>query len=51
MRGLTPAQITRKIVADVAAYSTKNPGYGFGGDPLHPISSKYYGYLINTAAY
>jgi len=38
----------RKIVA--AAYSTakQNTGYGFQGDPLRPISAKYYGYLIRA---
>jgi subtilisin family serine protease len=49
--GLTPRQIIAKIVGDAAAYSGKNPGYGFSGDPLHPISGKYYGYLINAGIY
>ena len=47
----TPAQIIQKIVADAAAYNTANPNYGFQGDPLHPISGKYYGYLIRAALY
>ena len=47
----TPAQIIQKIVADTAAYNTTNPNYGFQGDPLHPISGKYYGYLIRAALY
>lgn len=49
--GLTPAQIIQKIVADVAAYTTKKPNYGFQGDPLRPISGKYYGYLIRAGLY
>ena len=49
--GLTPAQIVRKIVSDAAAYNRANPGYGFQGDPLRPISGKYYGYLIRAALY
>jgi subtilisin family serine protease len=51
--GLTPRQIIQKIVADAAAYNTakKNLGYGFQGDPLRPISGKYYGYLIRAAQY
>jgi subtilisin len=49
--GLTPAQIIQKIIADVAAYNTKKPSYGFQGDPLRPISGKYYGYLIRTGLY
>lgn len=49
--GLTPAQIVAKIVADAAAYNVANPGYGFTGDPQHPIAGKYYGNLIRAAAY
>lgn len=51
--GLTPAQIVRKIVGDAAAYNTesKNTGYGFQGDPLWPISGKYYGYLTRAGLY
>jgi subtilisin family serine protease len=46
-----PAQIIQKIVGEAAAYSSRNPGYGFAGDPLHPIAGKYYGYLIRAALY
>ena len=51
--GLTPRQIIQKIVADASAYNStkKNSGYGFEGDPLRPISGKYYGYLIRAALY
>jgi subtilisin len=51
--GLTPSQIIQKIVADAAAYNTskKGTGYGFQGDPLHPISGKYYGFLIRAGLY
>jgi subtilisin family serine protease len=51
--GLSPAQIVRKMVADASAYNTdnKNSGYGFQGDPLRPISGKYYGYLIRAGQY
>ena len=49
--GLTAQQIVHKIVADAAAYSTASPGFGFQGDPLRPISGKYYGYLIRAAQY
>jgi subtilisin len=49
--GLTPAQIKTKIVADARTYNNANPGYGFQGDPLRPITGKYYGYLIRAGLY
>jgi subtilisin family serine protease len=51
--GLTPPQIVQEVVADAASYNTasKNFGYGFQGDPLRPISGKYYGYLIRAGLY
>jgi subtilisin family serine protease len=51
--GLTPAQVIQKIVSDAAAYNSnrRNSGYGFGGDPLRPITGKYYGYLIRAGLY
>ena len=51
--GLTPRQIIQKIVSDAAAYnnSKKNIGYGFEGDPLRPISGKYFGYLVRAGLY
>jgi hypothetical protein len=35
----------------VAAYNLANCGYGFQGDPLRPISGKYYGFLIRAGRY
>lgn len=49
--GLTPQQITAKIVADASAYNQAVPDYGFQGDPLRPISGSYFGYLIRAALY
>jgi subtilisin len=49
--GLGPPQIVRKIIGDAATYNTAHPDYGFAGDPLHPISGKYYGYLIRAGLY
>ena len=51
--GLSPAQIVAKIVSDAATYNNddKNSGYGFQGDPLRPVSGKYYGYLIRAGQY
>ena len=50
-KGLTPRQVIERIVADAAAYNQANPGYGFLGDPLRPITGKYYGYLIRAGLY
>jgi subtilisin family serine protease len=51
--GLTPRQIIAKIVGDSASYNNarRNTGYGFQGDPLRPITGKYYGYLIRAGLY
>jgi subtilisin len=49
--GLTPAQIIEKMRSDAEVYNNANPGYGFVGDPLRPVSGKYYGYLIRAALY
>ena len=51
--GLTPREIIAKIVADAAAYNSmrRNSGYGFVGDPLRPITGKYYGHLISAELY
>jgi subtilisin len=49
--GRTPAQIIQKIRSDAAAYNNANPDYGFVGDPLRPVSGRYYGYLIRAGMY
>lgn len=49
--GLTPAQIIQKLVADAAAHAAADQANGFAGDPLHPVSGKYYGYLVWAGAY
>jgi subtilisin len=49
--GLSPAQIVHKIVTDTTAYNIAHPGYGFSGDPAHPIAGRYYGYLLRAALY
>jgi subtilisin family serine protease len=46
---LTPAQIIAKVRSDAAASATS--ANGFVGDPLHPITGKYFGYLVNAAGY
>jgi subtilisin len=47
--GLTPAAAIAKVRADAAAAATT--ATGFAGDPLRPVSGKYFGYLAGAAAY
>jgi subtilisin family serine protease len=47
--GLTPAQVVVKLRGDAAGNATI--GNSFLGDPLHPLSGKYFGYLVSAAAY
>jgi subtilisin family serine protease len=49
--GMMPSQIVAKIVADARAYSLDHPGYGFTGDPQHPIAGRYYGPLVYAGSY
>jgi subtilisin len=50
-RGLSAPQIIAKIVADAATYTLKHPGFAYMGDPLHPVTGRYYGYLIRAGVY
>ena len=43
--GLTPAQIVAKLRSDAAALNNANTWFGFTGDPLRPVSGRYYGHL------
>ena len=47
--GLTPAQVASKVRSDAATAATA--ANGFVGDPLHPVTGKYYGYLVNALSY
>ena len=47
--GLTPAQIVQQIRSDAAAHATASNG--FTGDPLHPVTGKYFGYLAWAGGY
>jgi subtilisin family serine protease len=47
--GLAPSQAIAKVRADAAAAATLTTG--FAGDPLRPVSGKYFGYLASAAAY
>jgi hypothetical protein len=46
--GLRPAGIIAKLRADAAS---RPADQGFAGDPNHPISGKYYGYLATATGY
>jgi len=47
----TPSQIIAKMRSDAQSYNQANPGYGFNGDPGHPVGGRYYGYLTRAGAY
>ena len=51
----TPANTIQKLRSDAAAYNVANPGFGFKGDPLRPLTGKqagrYYGFLIRAGLY
>jgi subtilisin len=47
----TPAETIQKLVADADAYNRANPGFGYTGDPLRPVSGRYYGFLIRAGLY
>ena len=44
-----PANIIQKLRKDAQLHATT--ANGFSGDPLHPLSSKYYGYLAWAGSY
>jgi subtilisin family serine protease len=50
--GLSPAQIIPKMRTDAEGHTTAESGYGFTGDPLRPVGSRYYGFLtyVGTAS-
>lgn len=43
--GMTPAQVILKMRADADAHNAANAAYGFTGDPLRPVTGRYFGYL------
>jgi subtilisin len=47
--GLTPAQVIAKIRSGAATYATSSNG--FTGDPFHPVTGKYFGYLDYAGGY
>jgi subtilisin family serine protease len=49
--GLKPLAVMAKIMLDARAYNLAHPGYGYAGDPRHPIDGRYYGDLIYAGIY
>ena len=47
----SPQEVKQKFLELTAQYNNANPGYGFFGDPLRPISNRNYGYLINRSIF
>jgi subtilisin family serine protease len=47
--GLTTGQIIAKIRTDAASAATTTGG--FAGDPLHALTGRYYGYLVDASGY
>jgi subtilisin family serine protease len=47
----TPPETIQKLVSDAAAHTQANPGWGFTGDPLRPVTGRHYGYLVRPGLY
>ena len=47
--GLSPAAAIAQIRADAAAASSA--ANGFAGDPWHPVTGRYFGYLVSAGGY
>ena len=44
-------QVMEQYLDLTRAYTKRHHDYGFEGDPVHPISSRYYGYLTQTTSF
>jgi subtilisin len=50
--GANPAGVIQKLRRDAQAYNERtDTGYGFLGDPLRPVSGKYFGFLVRAGLY
>ena len=47
--GLAPAAVITRVRADAAAFATV--ANGFSGDPLRPLTGRYFGYLAYAGGY
>ena len=43
--GMTPAEVIQKMRSDAKARTDGDSAFGFSGDPLRPVTGRYYGYL------
>ena len=44
-------QVMEQYLDLTRGYTKRHHNYGFDGDPVHPISSRYYGYLTQTTSF
>jgi subtilisin len=50
--GASPSQVIEKLRRDAQSYNERgDTGYGFIGDPLRPVSGKYFGFLVRAGLY
>jgi subtilisin len=50
--GASPDAVMRKLLRDADTYNTRtDTGYGFVGDPLRPVSGRYFGFLLRAGLY
>jgi subtilisin len=50
--GSSPEGVMRKLLRDAEAHNARtDTGYGFVGDPLRPVSGKYFGFLVRAGLY
>jgi subtilisin len=47
----SPHDVMAKLRYDAQVFSEANPSYGFNGDPLRPVTGRYYGHLVRAAGY
>jgi subtilisin family serine protease len=47
--GLSPSRVIARIRNDAAAAASR--GHGFLGDPTRPVSGRYFGHMVDAAAY
>lgn len=48
--GKAPPDVIRAMRANAEAFNAAQPAYGFTGDPLRPVTGRFYGYLPSAAS-